>query len=99
MASPEPENVALLRTVATTLSQCLERELVLLRFEGGRTTPQMKEVYDAVYLPRLIALSRQAARCVVFADLQLLCQPLHPDLADTQLRIIVELLYSLAVEF
>jgi hypothetical protein len=52
----------------------------------------MKEMYDAVYLPRLIAFSHQAGRYVEYPDWQLLCQPLHPDLAAAQLRIVVELL-------
>ena len=57
----------------------------------------MKEVYDVVYLPRLIALSHQTSRYVKFEDWQLLCQPLHSDLADAQLGIVIKLLNSLVM--
>ena len=93
MPSPEPENVAQLSTAAVMLSQCLERELV--HVTGGRVKPGVKEVYDVVYLPRLIALSHQASRYVKFDEGQLLCQPLHWDLADAQLGIVIALLNSL----
>jgi hypothetical protein len=97
MASPDPENVAQLSTAALMLSQSLERELA--HAVGGRVKPGVREVYDVVYLPRLIALSYQAKRYVEFEDWQLLCQPLHPDLADAQLGIVIELLHSLVMAF
>jgi len=97
MASPEPENAAQLSTAAIMLSQSLERELV--HVVGGRVKPGVKEVYDAVYLPRLIALSYQANRHVASKDWQLLCQPLHWDLADAQLSIVIELLHALVMTF
>jgi len=95
MASPDREDVLQLCTAATSVSQSLEREL--LRFDGRLTRPRMKEFYDALYLPRLVALSHQAHHYVPSEDWQLLCQPLHPDLAGTQLRIVIETLYSLVM--
>jgi hypothetical protein len=68
-----------------------------VRVEGGYVKPGVKEMYDAVYLPRLITLSHQANRYVQSEDWQLLCQPLHPDLADAQLGIVLELLCFLVM--
>jgi hypothetical protein len=90
MAFPQREGALQVCTVAAALSQSLEREL--LRLEAGTATPRLKEVYDVVYLPRLDALIHQAKRHIEFEDWQLLCQPLHPDLADTQLQVVTELL-------
>jgi hypothetical protein len=95
MASLEPEHLGQLFTVALTLSQSLERELRHL--EGKRSASRMKEVYDAVYLPRLVAVSHGANRYVESQDWQLLRQPLHPDLADSQIRIVVEMLQRLVM--
>jgi hypothetical protein len=50
MTSPDDENVLQLCTVATPLAQSLERELV--HTQDGKVRPGVKEVYDAVYLPR-----------------------------------------------
>jgi hypothetical protein len=52
----------------------------------------LKEVYDAVYLPRLVALGYHASRHMESGDWQLLAQPLHPDLAATQIGIVIEML-------
>jgi hypothetical protein len=73
----------------------LERELV--RIQGGRVKPGVKDMYDAVYLPRLVALSSHAHRYLAPEDRQLLCQPLHEDVADAQLGIIIELLNALVM--
>lgn len=90
MTSPEPENVARLCTLANWLSQNLARELGYLG--GGNATLRQKQFYDEEYLPRLCAFSEHAGRHRAFVDLQLLRQPLHRDLAATQLRIVLELL-------
>jgi hypothetical protein len=89
------EQVARLFALATSLGQSLERERV--HVEAGRPASLMKEIYDAVYLPRLIALSLQADRYVEYEDWHLLCQPLHPDLASTQLSVVVELLFFIVL--
>jgi hypothetical protein len=98
IASLEPESPAQLSAMASFLCQSLERELLYLA-SGRPVSPQMKEMYDAVYLPRLIAFSHQAGRYVEYPDWQLLCQPLHPDLAASQLRIVVEILDLIVMAF
>ena len=91
MTPPEPENSAKVAALARWLGQSLSRELC--RLEGiGPVSPKMKEFYDGVYLPRLIALAKQVDRRVAFEDMPLLYQPLHPDLAATQIRFVLELL-------
>ena len=88
--NPERDNVVHLRTLANWLAQSLARELVHLGF--ATATQRQKEFYDAVYLPRLVAFSEHAGRQFTFEDLALFRQPLHRDLAGTQLRIVLELL-------
>jgi hypothetical protein len=95
MASSDSENIANLHGLANWLSQSLTRELV--RLGGANATPGMKELYDQVYLPRLVTFSEHAGRHRAFEDLQLLRQPLNPDLAATQLRIVIELLQLIVI--
>ncbi|HLK63266.1 MAG TPA: hypothetical protein VKU19_07490 [Bryobacteraceae bacterium] len=90
MAFPEPESQAQMCTTASVLRQCLERELV--HFEDGLPAERIKDIFDAIYLPRLIALSHQANRFVEYQDWQLLCQPLQKDLVATQLLVVTEVL-------
>ena len=93
MRYPEPENVADLCAMASALAQFLKREVV--RLDGPAAAARTKLVYDAVYLPLLILLSHYAGRYVESKDWQLLWQPLQEDLADTQLRIVIEILNCL----
>lgn len=86
----DTENVAQLSALARWLGQSLGRELI--QVERGGRPEKIKELYDAVYLPRLAALGRQAKRYIVSDDWHILCQPLHADLADTQIHIVVEML-------
>jgi hypothetical protein len=97
MASLDPENRAALSALADSLRQSLERELVYV--EAGRPASLIKAMYDAVYLPRLIALSQQAQRYASSEDWQLLCQPIRLDLAKTQIQMVVEILRSLRIKF
>lgn len=91
MPPSEPENIANLCSLANWLVQGLARELLHLGTDNNVTRHQ-KEVYDELYLPRLIAFSEHAGRHKALDDLQILRQPLHPDLAATQVRIVIELL-------
>ena len=92
MCPQEPEDILRMSATASILSVALERELVQL-YRGSRRRLCIQEVYDTVYLPRLIAISHQANRYVEDEDWGVLRQPLQPDLAPTQIRIVLEMLY------
>src|SRR5579872_1761701 len=89
-AMTDPENIDEMLSLANSLRQSLEREL--RQIERCRRPDGIQQIYDLVYLPRLIALSHHANRYVEFEGWQLLCQPLHTDLAETQIRIVIEML-------
>jgi len=87
---PSPDYTLIVRTRIQALAQDLERELVHVDL-GHRPSWQMKAVYDAVYLP---VASKVADGLEAFCfDLSILRLPLSEDLAATQLRIILEVLY------
>jgi hypothetical protein len=90
MDTSDPEDAA--RLLASVLSNGLEREL--LKIERGHSLRAVKDVYDTVYLPKLIALIQYGNGCGNSRDWQLLREPLHPDLAVAQLRFVLELLHS-----
>jgi hypothetical protein len=90
MASTDSENVMRLSTLAHSLAQSLEKEL--LRIEGGQTRPCVKEMYEAIIPAQ--ADRAQPTSPAAFCRLRLApaLPALHQDLAATQLRIVVELL-------
>jgi hypothetical protein len=90
MAPPDPKIVARMRASAHSLHQNLSRELA--RIEAAGWTEDFQNIYGDVYLPRLTALALEAEHLIVFADWPLLAQPLDPDLAATQIRLVLELL-------
>jgi hypothetical protein len=88
---PTPENIALFRTSAIALAQDLERELVRLD-KGRRFEIPIEHIYNSVYLPSGAALADGLAG---IQELQMLRQPMTAELAQTQLRVVLELLYRL----
>ena len=89
---PDPEQIRKLRTIAEALLRYLERELVHSDCRR-RPAAQMKDLYDAVYLPTAVALA-DGLRSLELDNLSILRQPLCEELASTQLRIVLELLYN-----
>jgi hypothetical protein len=82
-------NQAKLMAFVAELLQSLEWELLHLEF-GRRPARQMKEVYDAVYLPIAKALADGITTSA--AEAAILHFPLWEDLASTQVRIVLEIL-------
>lgn len=90
MLSPDRERALRLCTTANVLAQSLERELI--RLDEGFIPHLFQEMYDAVYLPPLSSLSYEATTYMAHEEWRLLCEPLHLDLAETQIRIVLEVL-------
>jgi hypothetical protein len=86
---PTPENAARMCATARSLAQILQCEISRLE-AGGFATGRVKDIYDQLYLPRLVALAAEADRYLEWPDLALLALPLSRDLAATQLRIVIE---------
>jgi hypothetical protein len=86
--------------VATTnsLSRHLERELLQIEL-GNLPVGRLKDIYDTLYLPAGSALADGLDLFTSTADWDLLRQPFCQELATTQLRLVLELLYGVAWMF
>jgi hypothetical protein len=95
---PSLEDTHQLLVTANTLRGNLQRELVQLEV-GRRFAPELKQVFDSVYLPIASSL---AARLNAFeiTDSKILYEPLAADaeLAAAQLRILLKFLYSAVID-
>lgn len=87
---------AQIRSTARTLCQCIDRDLAKLD-AGMINAGYLKTIYDKVHLPRLMLLGVIGAQRIEGEEWDVLGEPLHPDLAATQLRIVRELIHRLTV--
>src|SRR3954452_9961629 len=95
---PSLEDTHQLLVTANTLRGNLQRELVQLQ-SRSRFAPELKQVYDSVYLPIASSL---AGRLKAFdiVDSKILYEPLagEAEFAEAQLRLLLKFLYNAVVE-
>jgi hypothetical protein len=90
MAIPNPAHVEQVRSSASLLLRSLIRELAQL--EKGGSVAATQDIYNHVHLGKLVGVARGVGPYLVPDDWEVMCQPLHPDLARTQIQIVIELL-------
>jgi hypothetical protein len=95
---PSLDDTHQLLVTANALRGNLQRELVQLEV-GSRFAPELKQVYDSVYLPIASSL---AGRLNAFdiTDTKILYEPLAADseLAAAQVRLLLKFLYSTVID-
>src|SRR3954454_222651 len=94
---PSLDDTHQLLVTANALRGNLQRELVQLEV-GSRFAPELKQVYDSVYLPIASSL---AARLIAFdiTDSKILHEPLAADseLAAAQLRFLLKVMSTVII--
>lgn len=94
MAPDDYKEAVRLSALAAKLSRSLEE---FAHSDIERPPEQTKEIYDTTYLPQVIEVSQQVTHWVPGTDVQVLREPLHPDLGDAQLNYVIKTLDFIAV--